>query len=219
MAAEWYYVSNQQQTGPVELAALQQMLRAGALSGRDLVFGPGLSEWTAVAQIPSLGSTAGGPGQALPYSADGGQPGAMLGYRGMDTGGSGLSDRAIDMLRQTKPWVRLMSVICFVFAGLMVLSGLIIAMASAAIGTRSGLGLPAMVGVLYVALGAFYLVPGIMLHRYAGRIGRLMLSNRMNDLEEALGAQKSFWKFVGIMVLVMIGLYVVGIAIVVIMKM
>ena len=46
-----------------------------------------------------------------------------------------------------------------------------------------------------------------------------MLSNRMNDLEEALGAQKSFWKFVGIMVLVMIGLYVVGIAIMVIMKM
>ena len=30
----------------------------------------------------------------------------------------------------------------------------------------------------------------------------------MSDVEQAAGAQKSFWKFVGIMMIVIIGLYI-----------
>jgi hypothetical protein len=58
-------------------------------------------------------------------------------------------------------------------------------------------------------MAAFYIVPGIFLMRYASRIAALVASGRADDLESALAAQKSFWKFVGIVVAVVLGLYLV----------
>ena len=46
MAADWYFVANQQQIGPVAMQVLQQMLAAGPLSAANMVYGPGLREWT-----------------------------------------------------------------------------------------------------------------------------------------------------------------------------
>src|SRR6185437_9085155 len=124
MAADWYYVANQKQVGPVELQALRDMLDAGSLTSADMVYGPGLSEWTRAGLIASLshGDTAEIPvAQASPQSA--GDIG-MLAYRSMETGNAGLSHTATDFLRQTKPWARFIAIMMFIFAGLMVLSGI-----------------------------------------------------------------------------------------------
>jgi hypothetical protein len=55
-------------------------------------------------------------------------------------------------------------------------------------------------------------VPGLYLTRYASRIASLRGSGRIEDLEAALEAQKAFWRFAGITVLVVICLYVVILA-------
>jgi hypothetical protein len=196
MAADWYYLSNQQQAGPVELEALKAMVRAGSPSPADLVFGPGLTEWTPVSQVPALGSGGGSGGGA-----------AVIGYRGVETGNAGISPRAADMLRQTGPWVRFISVLMLIAAGLVLIGGVFALGAGAFMGSRAGGAIPGVVGVGYIVLGALYGVPALLLGRYASRIGALMRTNRMGDLEEALGAQKSFWKFVGVLMVVMLCVY------------
>jgi hypothetical protein len=213
MAAEWYYLSNQKQVGPVELSALQSLVRNGLLSNSSLIFGPGLTEWTQAGQVHGVFGAS--PAAAAPAAmqADPRAP-AMLGYRGVETTGTGLTQLAMDMLRQTKPWVRFIGVLYWIGAGFMFLFGLIVSLAGAALGSRMGTSVPAAFGLVYVAMGALFLMPALFLNRYASRIADLLRTNRMGDLEQALGAQKSFWKFTGILTLIGLCLYAVGIVIV-----
>jgi hypothetical protein len=210
MAAEWHYVANQKQAGPVELSALQQMLRSGMLSGVDLVFGPGLSEWTPAGQVPALVSVLAGSAGGMrgsgsdPYGAN-----QTLNYRGVDTAAMGISPLAQTALVQTKPWVRFVAVMFFIGAGLTLVGGLFVMLGSAMGGSAGMSGIPAAFGFVYVLMSAFYFFPALYLNRYASRIGDLMRTGRMGDLEQALMAQKSFWRLVGIVMLVILCLYAV----------
>src|SRR5580698_759246 len=102
--AEWYYTANGQQAGPVELQTLRQMLDGGSLSRADLVYGPGLTQWTPAGQVPGFSAAAEAP---QPQSAMHPNPAAasLIGYRGVETDKTGLSPVAMDALRATKPWV------------------------------------------------------------------------------------------------------------------
>jgi divalent metal cation (Fe/Co/Zn/Cd) transporter len=74
----------------------------------------------------------------------------------------------------------------------------------------------AVFGLIYIVLGLLYLAPGVYLGRYAARISDTINMRREDSLEKAIEAQKSFWKFVGILFLLMIGLWVLGIVIAII---
>ncbi len=126
----------------------------------------------------------------------------------------GLSTGIIEALRKTRPWVLVMGILCFIGAAFTILAGIGVGAAMALSGGGAGApGLPPIFGigmaVLYLVMGILYVFPGIYLMRYASKISALSSTPSTVALEEALIAQKSFWKFVGISVLVMIGLYVV----------
>lgn len=112
----------------------------------------------------------------------------------------------IEHLRGTKPWVRLMSVILFISVALMVLAaGVMLLMPTP---TPMGSGFTVMIAVVYLGLGLLYLFPAYYLHQYASSIRNLEQGGGDVAIEEALRNQKSFWRFVGIMTLVVIGIYV-----------
>lgn len=110
----------------------------------------------------------------------------------------------LEALQATKPWVRFMGVMGWIGVGLMVVLGLVVFFASVMTQDR---GIPAAVGLLYLVLAGLYVPPTLFLHRYASRIGDLLGSNDAGDLEEALRAQKSFWKYVGILMAVTLAIY------------
>ena len=60
----------------------------------------------------------------------------------------------------------------------------------------------------YVLAGGFYFVPGFYLRRYAAHLRGLMKLRRSEHLEAAMEAQKTFWRLVGILIAVVLGLYV-----------
>lgn len=139
-------------------------------------------------------------------------------------GGGAVTDAVIEALRQTRPWVLLFSILCFlgsafsVLGGLMMLATGLIGAGTASTGSRGSSGAAAMAGGFGLAAGAFYLViaflyiyPGIKLWGYGSAIGRVMTSRDSADLAVALGHQKSFWKFSGIATVSMIALYFVAI--------
>ncbi|HVX60867.1 MAG TPA: hypothetical protein VHC19_09700 [Pirellulales bacterium] len=114
--------------------------------------------------------------------------------------------RAIEILLQTRPWVRFLSVLGFIATALMAVVGLL----------GGGLGLagaggntPAVVMLAYVPLSLVYFFPSLFLWRFADRISKLQTTQAASDMESALEAQRSFWRFVGIAVALVLALYVV----------
>lgn len=138
--------------------------------------------------------------------------------------------RAIQALQGTKPWVRLCSVIGFISSGLMLVGALFMLIAGAALGSigtfqpqgahqevaKSALpfaGFQIVMAVFYALFGVIYLFPSLKLWKYGSAILRLMSSGSPDDLVDALDLQRAFWKFVGIMILAMIAIYLVMIVV------
>ena len=68
-----------------------------------------------------------------------------------------------------------------------------------------------LTGMINVAVSIFYLIPSILLYRYSSAISRFLDGGDAFELGNALGFQKSFWKFVGIMTLISIIIAILGI--------
>ena len=114
----------------------------------------------------------------------------------------------VDHLRATKPWVRFISIIMFISVGFMLLAGLALMLMGSVAGR--GMGSPAfgpLIGIIYFIMGGLYLVPAYFLHKYASSIGDFLQGGGDTAMETALGSQKSFWRFVGILTLVIIVIY------------
>ena len=113
-----------------------------------------------------------------------------------------------DSLKRTKPWVRFLSILGFITVGFMMLIGL--GMGAVGVAMQD----PMMIGmvVLYPLMGLLYIFPSLYLYRYADRIGEFVAGGGKAQLEAAIEAQRSFWKFAGVLVLVSMVISVVFMA-------
>jgi hypothetical protein len=68
-----------------------------------------------------------------------------------------------------------------------------------------------LTGTLYVAVSIFYLIPSIWLYKYSSAISRFLEGGGASELGNAVAYQKSFWKYVGIMILISIIVAILGI--------
>ena len=105
------------------------------------------------------------------------------------------------LLAQTKPWVRFLSVLGFIGTGLaatfFLVSGFL------------GGGAPGPMELIIMApiCVLFYLVPSILLWKYANRINDFLGAANPGSFSVALTAQKSFWKYLGIICLIVVVMY------------
>jgi hypothetical protein len=121
-----------------------------------------------------------------------------------------VNDRAVELLRLTRPWVQLISVLCALGSVFMILGGLGMMGLSAIVDrTTAAPRLPvAIIAAFYLPLGGLYIYPTIKLWSYGSAISTLLQDRSMASMEAALEHQKSFWKYCGIAALVMIGGYI-----------
>ena len=129
-----------------------------------------------------------------------------------NSGNSAVSAGVLQQLAGTKPWVRFMSVLMFVGAGFMVIGGVVMVFAGAVIfKNSSSVGSPAAmgagIGIAYLIFSMLYIYPALKLWKYASGIAALLASGSIMDLENALDQQRSFWKFIGVMMLAILVLY------------
>jgi hypothetical protein len=113
-------------------------------------------------------------------------------------------DTIVALLAQTRPWVKLISVLTFISLPLLFLMavGLTLATGLRTAGTFIPLIIPLLV----------YVPAALFLWRYARSIRLLQNGGGQAALESALSSQKSFWKYLGILACVMMAIY--GVAIV-----
>ena len=213
----WHYVQAGKANGPVPEEQLRALLASGGLRPEDLVWHEGMASWTAAKDLPELmPKPAEAPIQLQTnlYAA----PQADLNPSSPLQPTARVPEGAVELLRQTKPWVRLFSVLGMIGVLLMALVALAITLMGfgplrfTPFAARFGFGF------LYLLLAGLYVPPVLFLHRYASRIRDLMDDPSAPNLEEALRAQKSFWKYLGIFaaiglcayVLIVVGVLAVG---------
>lgn len=127
-------------------------------------------------------------------------------------GNAAISSGVLQQLAGTKPWVRLVSVMMFIGAALLLVLALVMGMmggviASAAKNPGFSGGMGVGIAIVYGVMALFYIYPAIKLWKYASCIEILLNSAASFDLEMALSQQRSFWKFVGVITLVILALY------------
>ena len=140
----------------------------------------------------------------------------------MQTTANMLTEGMLDSLRRTRPWVVFLAILGFIFTAFMIIAGLWMFAAFSFIGALPGQAplprsfAPAIgfgIGVAEIVAAVFmYLLPCIILFRYGSAIGRMAPGNIQLAVEEALARQKSFWKYLGILMIVLLALYVLLIA-------
>lgn len=121
---------------------------------------------------------------------------------------------SIQTLAATRPWVILCSIMGFIGAVFTLAYGVMMTFFGVMIGQPattpmpSGPGTPNMtafmsvMGAFYLLMAVFYVIPSVKLWKFGSAIKRLTLSGSNTDLEQAVDQQRSFWKFVGILIIV-----------------
>ena len=201
MSEQWSYAKGGVQQGPVSLDELRRMLAAGELTGTDLAWRPGMANWAAITTMEELTAAAELP-VATAVTID---KTHVVSYQGNMLDSMNCTVRTMELYRQTKPWVRIVSVFLWIGMGLMCLSGLVVLGLAAGGMVRQ----QHFVLFIYLPLGILYIFPALYLTRYASHLGALMRMQTPETLEKAVEAQKSFWKFVAIAMLTVVGIYFV----------
>ena len=161
---------------------------------------------TTVSQNPTSATPAMSPVQeSSPYQT----PGS---YDPAPAAAGEVSATAIHFLVRTRKWVRFCSVMGFIGAAFLVLAAISMMLVTSMAGSLSGVrgaGFGVGLGSFYLILAALYIYPSIRLWQYASSISRLETSRDSFSLEAALDKQRSFWKFVRIMVIITVVFYLV----------
>lgn len=128
----------------------------------------------------------------------------------------GLDERSKAYLLETTRWTKFLAIMGFIFLGLMIIGSLVLfAFGASMSSTYSGMsgfgGLGGYMGIgmglLYLLIAAFYLFPIISLYRFSINMKRGINTNNAELVTEAFRHQKNLYKFIGILMIIVIALY------------
>jgi len=132
----------------------------------------------------------------------------------VELAGGNITGEMIEAMRGTKSWVMLIGILMFIAAAFTVLVAIMMMFGSAAMvgkGQSAPPGVFLGIGIVYLVTAVIDLFLGLHLVKYASAIGRLLASGQSADMEDALNQQRKFWKLAGMLALIMIVVFVIGI--------
>lgn len=210
--AQWYLQTDDgEQYGPVDREELDAWVAEGRIDGTCQLLCDGWDQWKWADEVfPELAEEASTEDAPVVAAGDSGK--AMAPESSKRSGkekapGDEAQAGGIELtLAQTRPWVLLMAIIGFAAAGLGGLVWLVVFILSAI-----NLAIPGiLVALVMLATCALVGWAAFCLLVYAQRIGAYLADNGSAQLEQALTAQKSFWRLTGILALVTIAIWFVA---------
>ena len=115
----------------------------------------------------------------------------------------------LEHLRGTRPWVKFCSLSGYITALFIITVDFIVV---SKMHPHYPQHQTILLAVFYLVLAILFIIPSLRLSKYEKSITRLSVSNRIEDLEQAIAHQRTFWKQMGIMILILLVLYLVTIA-------
>jgi len=125
-------------------------------------------------------------------------------------------EEAVEILAQTKTWVRFIAGLGFFITGIM----LVFLVASAFMGLAAGAPGPIELIILVPMMILCYFIPSLLLWNYGSRIDDFQNSRHSVSLIAALASQRTFWRYLGALIalglilylgLIFLGLFAVSI--------
>ena len=115
-------------------------------------------------------------------------------------------------LGETAKWAKFMSILGFIFCGLIVLVGLFAAsFLSATMGKFGGEGSPlggAALSFIYILFSLVYFFPCLFLFNFASKMQVALRNNDQQQLTQSFKNLKSCYKFLGILMIVILSCYI-----------
>jgi Ca2+/Na+ antiporter len=127
----------------------------------------------------------------------------------MDTPSPAADPAALVEIQGMKPWLRCLSILGFIGAGVCVLAAVFIA-GLGIIGQEQRI-LMVAVAVLYVLIAAVYLLASLRLHWAANAAGEVVADPTPAKLTAFLAQNRKFWKLIGIITIASIVVYFLAI--------
>lgn len=128
-----------------------------------------------------------------------------------------LNDLAVSAVRESAKWCMFLSIVGFISIGIFVILGVFASVAMASIPDDpygGGMGMNpfgafrAYIGLVYIVFALLYFFPIYYLYKYAKGTKMALESGNNDLLADALVNLKSHHKFIGIMTIVMLSIYV-----------
>jgi hypothetical protein len=191
----WWYRKSGSEVGPVDQAALQQVLASGILSADDVVWADGMSQWVPARQVPGLL-----PVQTAPWLQQG--EGELV---------VGTAERKDELpvslckaATNSRAWVIFIAVVSYIYAGLAILAGIF----ALIYGAKDHLPQVVAWGLFQLIWGVDVAAGGFLLSNYASRVASLRYSNHAAVLEKSLDTLRTLWIYVSVNLIVFLALLV-----------
>ncbi|MCB9309450.1 MAG: hypothetical protein H6567_05250 [Lewinellaceae bacterium] len=116
--------------------------------------------------------------------------------------------------RETAKWAKFLSIVGMVSTVLIIIFAVVALVSSSLMNTmypslsRFGGGMNIFIGLLYFIIAAIYIYPIVKLYQFSNLSKDALASEDSGLLSQALLAQKSMFKFMGIVTIVVISIYV-----------
>ena len=122
-----------------------------------------------------------------------------------------ITEKAIGFLSETAKWAKFLSILGFIMVGLMVIGALSISMMMSIPGGGSLTGgmSTGLLTVVYLIMAGVYFFPVYYLFKFSQNLSAAISSGSSDSYEKAFEYQKSQYKFVGIMAIVVLSLYLI----------
>ena len=127
-----------------------------------------------------------------------------------------LSQNSMYYLRNTAPWVKFVSIAGLLMCIILIAFAVIII--NAPIETTNvylaklNSGMKNFIAIIYIFIAIMLLFPCIYLFIYSNRLKKFVRTNNTLSLEKAFAIQRKFWKYIGILTIIILSF--MGIAIV-----
>ncbi len=128
-----------------------------------------------------------------------------------------IDQQSISYLAEGAKWARFIAIIGFVFCGLMVLAafsvGAIMSMMSNTMGDVNGMSAmgTGFFTFFYLVFAAIGVIPCLYLYRFGSRMQEAIRENQQEVLNTSFNNLKRYFKFIGILCIVVLAMYAVAI--------
>lgn len=122
-------------------------------------------------------------------------------------------------LKTMASWTTFMAVLGFISIAFLVLASIImLVMGKKSIGSAAipFQGFYSFMGLFYIVFAVMYIFPNLFLLRFSQKTKNALVNQDTNGLEEGVKNMKSYWKFMGIMIIVMIAMMIIAMPIIII---
>lgn len=117
-------------------------------------------------------------------------------------------------LREAARWARFLAIIGFVLCGLFILGGVFMgALMDNTMGVAGSAVFGTAMTLVYVIIAVIYFFPCLFLYRFANRMTHSLNGNSQEDLNDAFLNLKSFFRYLGIITIIVLALYALMVAV------